>query len=78
MWKYRGGFAPWITRTSVELRNSAHFPPFEVRCPAVDPVAAQEVEQQAFTASEVTKDDLLLAQTYFGWSSEDVDMQARL
>lgn len=37
----------------------------------------QRVEPQAFTAEGVGKEELLVPQTYFGWSSEDVDMQAR-
>ena len=30
-----------------------------------------------FTADGVTKEDVIVPQTCFGWSSEDVDMQAR-
>lgn len=37
----------------------------------------QSVGSQPFSAEGATKEDLLVPQTYFGWSSEDVDMQAR-
>ncbi|CAM9991136.1 unnamed protein product, partial [Scytosiphon promiscuus] len=37
---------------------------------------SRRIEPQPFTADEVVnKDDLLVPHTYFGWSSEDVDMQ---
>eukprot|EP00903_Cladosiphon_okamuranus_P012610 g11799.t1 len=36
---------------------------------------AKRVGPQPFTAEDVAKDDLLVPHTYFGWSSEDVDMQ---
>lgn len=39
-------------------------------------VYCQRIEKQGFTAEGVMKEDLVLPQTYFGWSSEDVDMQA--
>ena len=35
------------------------------------------MEPQPFTVEDVAKNGLLVPHTYFGWSSEDVDMQVR-
>lgn len=48
---------------------------FPASYPFFSPCPCQRVDPLPFTAEEVTKEDILIPQTYFGWSSEDVDMQ---